>query len=549
MTKNPKEKVLVLGAGAVGSWVARKLAESGYEVVGTTTNTQTMRALTCLGIEHLAWHWEPGVSWDKIEALRASRWVVTVPPRMGSAKTIEFHRELQKVVQRCGVKRLIWTSSTSVYDVTKSGLLKESDAGHHTSRHTGVDMFELEKVHHDSSVPFVAMRFGGLFSANRHPVQALLQKGIIQSGDGHVQWVHECDAAAACVFAVLHPNPLPNALNVVAPCVRTRRELIQEAPQMYDETQIASGGIRRKVTSEALSSLGFNWQVPDPKVWVKEQGAVTRQGTWQGPHGALNWTEHGSHQKKAKGCVLMVHGYKGFRQWGLWRGVAEQWASEGWDVYRMDFSHNGHVEPFASDCLDEEAWSQNRYHYEVEEVSFALQKLAATGNSVMVMGHSRGGGMAILGGRMFQQQGGKLAGCVLWSPVSDLFARFPSGADLKSWQDSDRLEVKNGRTGQIMVHPFAFYREAIQRKSSLNIQEATAELDCPILVIHGEEDSAVHWSEGKSVSMWSAQGSFKLIEGANHVFGMAHPWQDASNWPAHLSHAWGALQKWLNTSS
>ena len=122
----------------------------------------------------------------------------------------------------------------------------------------------------------------------------------------------------------------------------------------------------------------------------------------------------------------------------------------------MDFSHNGHVAPFTEDCLDEAAWSENRYHYEAEEVAFALQKLAEQHGKLVVLGHSRGGGMAILGARQFQKAGGSLSGVACWAPVSDVFARFPWGPALKDWEASDRLEVLNGRTGQTLVHPYAF---------------------------------------------------------------------------------------------
>ena len=33
--KNPKEKVLVLGAGGVGAWVAKALVERGHDVFAT----------------------------------------------------------------------------------------------------------------------------------------------------------------------------------------------------------------------------------------------------------------------------------------------------------------------------------------------------------------------------------------------------------------------------------------------------------------------------------------------------------------------------------
>ena len=45
-----------------------------------------------------------------------------------------------------------------------------------------------------------------------------------------MQWVHEEDAAAACVFTVLHDGPLPEALNVVAPEVVLSRATLRAFP-------------------------------------------------------------------------------------------------------------------------------------------------------------------------------------------------------------------------------------------------------------------------------------------------------------------------------
>ena len=544
--KNPKEKVLVLGAGGVGAWVAKALVERGHDVFATTTNAQTVRALSCLGIHHVDWRWEPGASWACLQEVEASRWIVTVPPRMGPEKSMAFHCALHEAAAACRVKRLVWTSSTAVYDPTQSGTLVEADAGHHTSRHTGVDMLALEDVHRNGDVPFVAMRFGGLFGQGRHPVKALLKRGTVQGGDGHVQWVHEEDAAAACVFTALHEGPLPDALNVVAPEVRTRRELLHAAFPANLSVDITPGGVQRKVSSQALTALGFSFQVKDPLRWVQTWGAVTDEGVGEGPHGPLNWTRHPA-RRTAKGCALMVHGYKGFRHWGLWRGLAERWAEEGWDVYRMDFSHNGHVAPFTEDCLDEAAWSENRYHYEAEAVAFALQKLAEQRGQLVVLGHSRGGGMAVLGARPFQKAGGSLTGVACWAPVSDVFARFPWGPALKDWEASDRLEVLNGRTGQTLVHPYAFYLDAKARESELNIESAATALTCPVLVVHGTDDAAVGLHEGKAIASWATQGTLATVEGANHVFGMAHPWTDATQWPEHLAQAWEAQKEWLQS--
>lgn len=541
--------MLVLGAGQVGAWVARGLVERGCHVTATTTNATTTRALQCLEVEVLPWRWEVGGTWEALVSCHAKVWCVTVPPRQGAEDAVAFHRELHAAAKRSGVVRLIWTSSTAVYDPAQTGDITEADAGHHLSRHTGVDMLALENLHREDpdGPEFLALRFGGLFSAHRHPVSALLRRQPVNGADGHVQWVHELDAADACVWACLHQGELPAALNVVAPEVATRRELLEAAFQEEDLPVVVGGGVQRRVNSDALTNLGHRWRVPNPVAWVLRQPGIERVGVWDGPHGPVHFSRHEPRGKVLRGRALMVHGYKGFRAWGNWKGVAEAWSQMGWEVFRMDFSHNGHVPPFVEDCLDEQAWSANRYHLEVEEVAFALEQLQPAGLPTVVMGHSRGGAMAVLGARAFEARGGVLSGVSLWAPVSEVFGRFPEGDALSVWRDSDRLEVVNGRTGQVLVHPFAFYEEAMSRRELLNVQKATEDLGCPVLVVHGESDPAVAWMEGRRISRWAKRGTWALIEDADHVFGMRHPWEDARDWPTHLSQAWAQTAAWLKS--
>lgn len=213
----------------------------------------------------------------------------------------------------------------------------------------------------------------------------------------------------------------------------------------------------------------------------------------------------------------------------------------------MDFSHNGHVSPFSEDCLDEVAWSQNHHHYEAEEVHFALDQMANMSPEVpvAVLGHSRGGGMAILGADRFLSSGGQLAGCAVWASVSDFIGRLPTGSDLEAWQASNRWEVVNGRTGQVLWHPYAFAEETLKRKDELNIVEACRRLTVPFLAVHGEADPVVAWQEGRKLTRVAQDGSWALIDGANHVMGMAHPWKPGTPWPKELTEASDVTAHWL----
>ncbi len=542
-----KTKVAVIGAGGVGAWVAKSLAERGCQVTASTRSVSTTRALTLLGIQVLDWHWTPKTSWELWLRAEADVWCVTVPPRMGSEGAMSFHESLSSAAEAAGVKRLIWTSSTALYDPTFEGVLVEDDAIHIASRHTGVDMLAIEQIHRQGNTPFVALRFGGLFGPSRHPISALLKRNPVMDVDGTVQWVHEEDAAAACVHVALHQGPCPQALNVVAPAVASRKDLLSAGLTEEERPAMQAGGVRRTVSSQRLEDLGFTFREPDPKAWVLHQPGITRHGKWEGPHGLLHWTQHRPIAGPLKGRALMVHGYKGFREWGNWKGVAERWAKEGWEVNRMDFSHNGHVPPFLDTCLDEQAWSANRYHIERDEVAHALAQIDQGDLPVVVMGHSRGGAMAVLGAEQHVGQGGRLDGISLWAPVSDLVSKLPEGAALEGWKSSNRLEALNGRTGQTLVHPFAFYLDTMQRAEELNLERAAKATSCPVLVIHGTLDPAVHQSEGKQISEWTQCGSFEPIADADHVFGMRHPWPDARIWPKHLEEAWRRHHAWLKS--
>ena len=124
-------------------------------------------------------------------------------------------------------------------------------------------------------------------------------------------------------------------------------------------------------------------------------------------------------------------------------------------------------------------------------------------------------------------------------------ARFPTGNALEEWKRTDRLEVVHGRTGQTLVHPFQFYEEAMMRQDDLDVSAAIKSLTCPLLVLHGDADPAVSWIEGRRMAGWAPRGTFVCVEGADHVFGMKHPWGAWTEWPAHLEQAWSQQEDWM----
>jgi len=244
-----------------------------------------------------------------------------------------------------------------------------------------------------------------------------------------------------------------------------------------------------------------------------------------------------------KGQIVFAHGYKGFKDWGAWAIMGDFFAEEGWEFVRFNFSHNGHVQPDLNECSDEIAWSKNTYSKEksdLEEILLRASNSSERSGKLIVLGHSRGGGVAALAAA-----NSDVDGVVLLSSVCDFASRFPSGEALEKWRNTDRLEILNGRTLQLLFHSFSFYEDFELNAETLNIERAVRSLDIPLLVVHGDSDKAVSDNDGKKLVDWSTKGQFVSISDAGHTFGTSHPWTD-NNLPQQAQAAVDSIKSFIN---
>jgi len=245
--------------------------------------------------------------------------------------------------------------------------------------------------------------------------------------------------------------------------------------------------------------------------------------TLVGPNGDLATDIHRVPSRvSSKGTIVFAHGYKGFKDWGAWPVMGDVFAEAGWEFVRFNFSHNGHLSSDEMNCTDESAWSRNTYSIEKSDMVFMLSRSRspfADNEKLIVMGHSRGGGIAALAAsEVFVDR------AVLLASVSDFGARFPKGAELIKWQQSNMLNVLNARTGRTLTHPYSFYEDFINNREALDIETAVRSLSGQLLVIHGEDDKAVSPSEGKHIADWAERGEYCGVSNTGHTFDTSHPW-------------------------
>lgn len=236
-----------------------------------------------------------------------------------------------------------------------------------------------------------------------------------------------------------------------------------------------------------------------------------------------------------KPLVIFCHGYKGFKDWGAWNLVADEFVKAGFVFLKFNFSHNGGTLEQPIDFPDLQAFGENTYTKEVEDLHTVIN-WAQTNNglplqrdNVTLIGHSRGGGIVSIVAKEHKA----VKKLVTWAGVSDYKNRFPKNESFEDWKSSGVFHVMNGRTKQSMPHFFSFYSDFIQNEQRLTIKGAVKQLNKPQLIIHGDNDKAVPLSEAESLKRWNPQAKLSIVKEGNHTFGSKHPWVE-QNLPPHL---------------
>ncbi|MGB3344746.1 MAG: alpha/beta fold hydrolase [Aequorivita sp.] len=227
--------------------------------------------------------------------------------------------------------------------------------------------------------------------------------------------------------------------------------------------------------------------------------------------------------------VIFCHGYKGFKDWGAWHLVAEAFAEAGFCFLKFNFSHNGGTVEQPIDFPDLEAFAQNNFSLELDDLDRILnsiengnEHLPTDVSNISIIGHSRGGGIVIIK----TSEDERIDKVVSWAGVSDFKARFHEGTQaFQTWKNQGVMKVENSRTKQMLPHYFQFYEDFKAHESRFTIKRAVENLKVPFLIVHGDEDSTVSLQEAKAMHSWNPNSSLEIISAGDHVFGAKHPWK------------------------
>jgi pimeloyl-ACP methyl ester carboxylesterase len=230
-----------------------------------------------------------------------------------------------------------------------------------------------------------------------------------------------------------------------------------------------------------------------------------------------------------KPLVVFVHGFKGFKDWGHFNAVASYFAERDFVFAKFNFSHNGTTLEKPLDFDDLEAFGNNNYIYELNDLDSVINALLTDEqimneidrDQVYLIGHSRGGAISIIK----TSEDTRIKKIVTWAAVADIVNR-NSPKTIETWKSSGVVHTYNGRTKQQMPLNVQFYDTILANKDRLDIVKAAEKINVPFLIIHGTNDEAVPLKDAYLLNDSNEMSTLFIVEEANHTFGAKHPWED-----------------------
>lgn len=221
-------------------------------------------------------------------------------------------------------------------------------------------------------------------------------------------------------------------------------------------------------------------------------------------------------------AVVTLHGFKGFKDWGMWPPFAERLARAGFTAVSLNVSGSGVDD--AGAFSHAQRFGHNTFSAEVEDLGRVIDALCtgqfqvAAPSVLGLVGHSRGGGISIL----YAAGDRRVRALATWAAISTV-ERWSRG-EKERWRAAGVQEIRNARTGEVLPLYPDVLEDIEANAAALDIPAAAGRIEVPWLLVHGADDEAVSVAEARVLAAAAPAAKSLIVEGAGHTFGAAHPW-------------------------
>ncbi|CAM4183391.1 dienelactone hydrolase [Paenibacillus endophyticus] len=228
----------------------------------------------------------------------------------------------------------------------------------------------------------------------------------------------------------------------------------------------------------------------------------------------------------ARPVVIVGHGYRGFQDWAFWPEVTDQLAESGFYTISFDFSRITAKEAGGDEAVIAKASTVSQELADLDVIlQHVKQKLLphserADSKRVALIGHSRAGSSSLI---LAAEQPADVQAVVVWNGGAA-----PSGAAAE--QQATLLQQ-------------TVAEDAEANKARFNVLEHFGSLKQPVLLVQGSSDNERLLAVNKQLKEANPEQTFVSIEGADHVFGVRHPYEGTT---LYLSEALQATLSFLD---
>ena len=246
-------------------------------------------------------------------------------------------------------------------------------------------------------------------------------------------------------------------------------------------------------------------------------------------HGDLHYAGHTS-------CpiLLIIHGFRGSKNWGFFPTIAEEFAQNGSIVLTWNMSLNGYSKN--SQYIDQpDNFARNTITQEMVDTQSIIDSILQDdriisgdirshwNGDIHVLGHSRGGGIGIL----ISAENPSIKKLALWNTISR-FGRFTE-RQKKLWSETGTFPIDETEDGIIIAMNYTYISDLEFHSDEYSPLRAITEVSADILIVHAEQDMTVPIREAYALQEKSHSAHMHSIPQAGHIFGCTHPFTEMTS--------------------
>ena len=224
----------------------------------------------------------------------------------------------------------------------------------------------------------------------------------------------------------------------------------------------------------------------------------------------------------ARGTVLIAHGFKGYKEYGMFPRLARVVAGAGWGAIRFNFAHSGmtrNAETFERpDLFALDTWNAQIRDLEclVESVRAGALTAVEPTAPILLFGHSRGGLASILAAG----RGLAVDGVISLAAPADPCRL--SDEHIQQLSEGRGVDVVSDRTGQTLLIGPQFLHEINSDPSGHDVLAMAEAMSMPLVVIHGMDDATVSVEDARAIATRARVDPILIAQG-NHVMNVGNP--------------------------